>query len=201
MKILSVHVLGPSIITTALLSLFGIQMVTAQIAATSSESTAISTDVIADASTASTTPTADAATAIVPAATPEVATSTELTQQSPPTPPLPPEPTPSPQNAMALEISNLEDQYMQKTGKYLQIIAGNQLPTYESGSVAGKLGKNIPDDVNVDVYEAVSGKGYQIYFEEGDIVYSYGYGPEATERTYRLQIPVPSSAATSSSMF
>jgi hypothetical protein len=77
------------------------------------------------------------------------------------------------------DVAGLEDAYFQKTGSYLQILRGNGLPTYESGTIVEKLGKDVPADAWVHVYEAPGGKGYQVLYEDADgTLHSVGYGPE-----------------------
>ena len=51
------------------------------------------------------------------------------------------------------EIGLLENTYFAKHGKYLQVLPNNKLPDYENGTVQSKLGKTIPDNCSVDVYE------------------------------------------------
>ncbi len=56
------------------------------------------------------------------------------------------------------------------------MLPGNALPAYESGTVSDDLGKNIPDNARVDVYESLGGDGYQITFQQNGTEYSYGRG-------------------------
>jgi hypothetical protein len=95
------------------------------------------------------------------------------------------------------DIMTLEQQYMSKYGRYLQVIPGNTLPSTESGSVQSKFGKALPENIRIDVYESPHGKGYQITYEEYGVVHSVGYGPEAGDRTYTIALPVPAVSATS----
>jgi hypothetical protein len=95
------------------------------------------------------------------------------------------------------DVMVLEQEYMSKYGRYLHVMPGNTLPAYESGSVQEKLGKTIPENYNVEVYESPHGKGYQISYEENGIVHSVGYGPEAADRTYTFELLKPPVSATS----
>ncbi|HEY4516867.1 MAG TPA: hypothetical protein VJG64_02875 [Candidatus Paceibacterota bacterium] len=93
-------------------------------------------------------------------------------------------------DAFSARIKTLEDTYYLQHGTYLQILYGNLLPTYESGTVAEKLGETIPDNMRVDIYEAPSGPGYQIIFQLAGIEYSIGKGPESPRRSYMITLPI-----------
>lgn len=168
-----------SIIIIVVLALFSIQYVAAQ-TATSSESAATSTTSEAGASTAA----------------PESAAATDTGSALPTSEPSTPTDTSNAGITVAArdEIAGLEETYRRQTGKYLQIQPGNALPAYESGSVSEKLGKTIPDNMRIDVYEAPQGRGYQITYEEGGILHSIGYGPEAADRTFVITLLVPETA-------
>lgn len=84
------------------------------------------------------------------------------------------------------DIPNLETTYRQEHGRYLQVLIGNELPAYESGTVEEKFGTTIPDNVWIDVYDSPAGKGYQIKWMEDGAEHSIGFGPEGDERTYSL---------------
>jgi hypothetical protein len=104
---------------------------------------------------------------------------------------------PAPETVTA-DVSALQETYYQRTGSYLQILRGNGLPTYESGTVSEKLGGTVPADAWVHVYEAPAGKGYQVFYEADGVLHSVGYGPEAVERTFTLStIVTPSATSTS----
>jgi IstB-like ATP binding protein len=99
--------------------------------------------------------------------------------------------------ASVSEIATLEQEHMSKYGRYLQVMPGNTLPSYESGSVQAKLGKALPENIRINVYESPHGKGYQImYYEEDGVFHSVGYGPEAADRTYTFELPKPAFSAT-----
>src|SRR5580704_19206789 len=79
---------------------------------------------------------------------------------------------------------------MQKGGNYLQVLPGDKLPPYETGSVSDNLGADVPTNIRVDVYAAPNGDGYQITDTDTDgTIYSVGYGPEAQDRTYIISPP------------
>jgi cytoskeletal protein RodZ len=183
------------IIATAVASavVIGIQSVAADATSTAS----MDTDPVeqpADAGTqAATTSDSTAPTASTTTETaPEAATST---------PPAPPSQDaqatkPAPETVTA-EVSALQEAYYEKTGSYLQVMRGNGLPSYESGAVSEKLGKDISTDAWVHVYEAPAGKGYQVLYEADGVLHSVGYGSEAGERTFsRSAIVAPSAAST-----
>ena len=88
------------------------------------------------------------------------------------------------------QISTLEESYFVKNGKYLQVMPGNKLPGYESGTVIGKLGKNIPAGARVDVYDGPKGLGYLITYEDAGTIYTIGFGPEAANFTSSRPVPV-----------
>lgn len=77
----------------------------------------------------------------------------------------------------------LEEAYFAKTGKYLQVLPNNKLPHYESGKTKDKLGKDLPANAIVNVYDGPGGKGYQVVYEDADAIYRVGYGPQAEEMT------------------
>lgn len=80
-------------------------------------------------------------------------------------------------------VIELEETYHSSTGKYLQVIKGNKLPAYESGSVSGKLGQNIPASMTVNTYSGPKGSGYFIKHEDATGFYSIGFGPHADDFT------------------
>lgn len=80
------------------------------------------------------------------------------------------------------EIVSAEQSYYEKNGEYLQVIKGNTLPKGER--VKDKLGKDIPENVRIDVYENKLGKGYQIFYEDDVAYYSIATGSEAVHRTW-----------------
>ena len=86
-------------------------------------------------------------------------------------------------------ISDLENEYFLKTGRYLQVLPGNQLPDYETGTVKQKLGKDLPTNVTIHVYESPKGMGYQVITDEADRTTSVGYGPEAADLTWERLKP------------
>ncbi len=94
----------------------------------------------------------------------------------------------------AKDIPALEDSYFGQHGKYLQILPGNQLPDYETGTVSQKLGTNIDAGIRVDVYVSPHGHGYQVTHEENGTIYTVGFGPEAESRTHSYPVPTPASA-------
>jgi hypothetical protein len=100
----------------------------------------------------------------------------------------------------AISIAALQDAYFNEHESYLQILSGNHLPDYETGTVAEKLGQTIDPGTHVDVYENVYGKGYQIFFEEDGVTYSAGYGPEAQDRTFTYTLPVLVASSTSTEL-
>jgi len=181
-----------------LFGILGIRYVAAQAATTTDEAVASTTsEVIASTSTPDVSnQTSDTAAAVV------VPSSEMTAPEEPQTPPAAQDTVSASEAVSAVsvvadEIANLEETYRRQTGRYLQIMPGNRLPTYETGSVTEKLGKNIPDNVRVDIYEAPGGFGYQISYEENGVVRSVGNGPEASARTYAITLPVPVATSTS----
>lgn len=88
------------------------------------------------------------------------------------------------------EIESAQDAYFAQHGKYVQVQKDSKLPEYEKeGTVKDKLGKDLPKDLVIHVYESPEGKGYQIIYPDGS---SHGYGPEARNRTWDahpLEVP------------
>ena len=74
---------------------------------------------------------------------------------------------------------------------------GNTLPSTESGSVQSKFGKALPEHIRIDVYEGPHGRGYEISYTENGIEHHVGYGSEAADRTYTIELPKPAPSATS----
>ena len=95
------------------------------------------------------------------------------------------------------DIATLQQDHMAKFGRYLQVMPGNTLRSTETGSVQTKFGKALPENIRIDVYESPHGKGYQIIYEESGVVRSTGYGPEAGDRTFTIELPKPAASATS----
>jgi hypothetical protein len=91
----------------------------------------------------------------------------------------------------------LEQEHIGRYGRYLQVMPGNTLPSTESGSVQSKFGKALPENIRIDVYNSAHGVAYQIYYEENGVVHSFGYGPEAADRTFTFEYPKPAPSATS----
>lgn len=97
------------------------------------------------------------------------------------------------------QVETLEQDYFNVSGKYLQVKKNNQLPEYESGTVAEKLGQSLPLNTWVDVYEGPNGKGYIVHYEiegeNGIDRYTKGFGPEADQWTFeRLASPIVASS-------
>lgn len=161
----------------------------AQVIATSTEATL--TQPVAESAFATTTPTADVTSE---ATTTETSTVTDTPAEShdqakPSIPTIPTE-----VRSVVDDIATFEERRMRQGGRYLQVLKGNKLPSYEKGSVLEKLGRDVPTNVRVNIYEAPGGRGYQILYTAGDgTVYSVGYGPEAKDRTY---ITLPSVVTT-----
>jgi len=132
--------------------------------------------------------------AVAPEVVEESTSAPETVEEAAPTESAPQEAISATATAVA-EVSGLEQEYMSKYGRYLQVMPGNTLPSYESGSVQAKFGKTIPESVRIDVYESPHGKGYQIMYEENGVFHSVGYGPEAFDRTYTIEPPAPTAAS------
>lgn len=82
------------------------------------------------------------------------------------------------------EIAVKQGLYYQQNGEYLQVLKDNKLPTNEKGFVKEKLGKDLPLNYVIDVYENDKGKGYQIRYDDKNAFYSIGYGNESKQRTW-----------------
>lgn len=112
---------------------------------------------------------------------------------------------PSPDVAVSIptaitQVGQLEDLYFGQTGSYLQIKEDGQLPEYETGTVASKLGQAVPSNVRVDVYDGPRGKGYVVFYsvDDGKTItrYRQGYGPHADEWTSKQVIPHATASST-----
>jgi hypothetical protein len=97
-------------------------------------------------------------------------------------------------DAIIAGVESLEDAYYSQNSTYFQILPGNALPTYESGTVASNLGEDIPGNVQVDIYDAPSGQGYQVTFQQDGTEYSTGEGPESADRSFTQVLPVAAAA-------
>lgn len=83
------------------------------------------------------------------------------------------------------DITAAETAYHDTTGKYLQVLPNNKAPAYEQGTTKEKLGKDLPANYRVDVYETPKGEhGYAVSWQDATGSYSKGYGPEATDWTW-----------------
>ncbi len=95
------------------------------------------------------------------------------------------------------EIRNAEDAYFQVNRKYLQIIAGDSLPSYEPGTVAQRLGSDVATTTKVDIYQMPDGRwGYQITQVSAQAITSVGFGPEFADRTFITIVPLPVASST-----
>jgi len=101
---------------------------------------------------------------------------------------------------VADQISALENTYYQANGVYLQVLPGNILPSYETGTVTADLGSAIPDNVRVDIYDAPGGKGFQVTYQDTSTQHSVGYGPEAISRTYSSPLPIAAAATSTAAI-
>jgi len=96
------------------------------------------------------------------------------------------------------EIITAEENYFKANGKYLQVLPGNKLPHYETGTVKDKLGKDVPLNIRIDVYETWDKKrGYQIQYEDDTAYYSIATGTEKVYRTYTKVKPILNTTASS----
>ena len=96
-------------------------------------------------------------------------------------------------------IHQLETDYFNKNGKYLQILEGNKLPSYEPGTISEKLGENIDQSYKVDVYKTPKGEhGYTVFFEDSNNYYAVSEGPEKASRDFIIPKPIEIATTTSS---
>ena len=84
------------------------------------------------------------------------------------------------------EIQQAQETYFAQTGEYLQIIQTNKLPSYKTGTVKEKLGKDVSSGFKVDIYETSKGeKGYQITeYDNWGHPKITAFGVEANSRNY-----------------
>ena len=95
------------------------------------------------------------------------------------------------------KIITAQEEYYKINGKYLQIIPNNKLPHYETGTVSDKLGKNVPSNIRIDVYETWDGKrGYQLFYEDANNFYSIATGTQSAKRTWTKAKPQPVASST-----
>lgn len=81
-------------------------------------------------------------------------------------------------------IITLQENYKATNGRYLQILEGNKLPHYETGTILNKLGEELPEGVSINIYEGEDGNGYQICYEDIDARTCRGFGPQAATYTF-----------------
>src|SRR3990167_11311698 len=76
-----------------------------------------------------------------------------------------------------IEIVAAEENYYAKHGEYLQILPNNRLSSKQTGTVAQKLGKKVPDGIQVDIYRYPDGsKGARLRYQDSNAYYSIGIG-------------------------
>lgn len=100
------------------------------------------------------------------------------------------------------ELASAEEKYFANYGHYLQVLPDHTLPKYlpyfEGGTVAEKLGGNLPANVFVDVYDGPRGKGFVVSYVASDTRYYTGYASEAgTNYSYPLHPKPTGGSATS----
>ena len=93
-------------------------------------------------------------------------------------------PTLTAMSATSTDLQTAEENYKNIYGKYKQVMSGI--------SVKVELGKDIAPGVSVDEYVAPEGPGYQVRWQDDKYFYSEGFGPQATERTWKQEKPTPS---------
>lgn len=82
------------------------------------------------------------------------------------------------------EIQTALEQHYRSHGEYIQVLPDSKLPLDEQGTVAQKLGKDLPPEITVHVYEHSQGDGYQIMWETPTEIHSISVGPESKDRTW-----------------
>lgn len=102
------------------------------------------------------------------------------------------------------QIHALEQAYILKHGRPLQILSGNRLPHYETGTVKEKFGKNIGAAYSVDIYKEPDSRGgewgYTAEWEDEDGAYANGVGSLKAYRDFTI-LKTTNAASSTSSMF
>lgn len=169
--------------------------VMSQVVADVATSTATTTDTVVVEEVATSTPALDlGAASSTTTTTAEVATtSAEVAADKP-------QATTTPESAEELaeraaakgvidDITADQEKYFAEHGEYLPILPNGKLLPGKAGSVAEKLGRDIPADAFVEVYDGPRGKGYRVAYTHGNKYYSVGYGPDAAAFTYSYDLP------------
>ena len=87
------------------------------------------------------------------------------------------------------EIQAAQEAYLHQTGAYF-LSTDNKDPRAE-------LGKSLPEGYQLYTYiRPDESRGWWIEYTDGDTLYSIGYGPDATERTYTKKIELWNASTT-----
>jgi len=78
------------------------------------------------------------------------------------------------------KLETAQEAHKNATGRYLQILKNNRLPSYETGSVRNKLGNTIPTNWEVQVYDEPESRGstHGYYIMHSDDEGEYWYDPK-----------------------
>ncbi len=95
-------------------------------------------------------------------------------------------------------IQQAEENYFKTHQAYFQVLPNNVVPSYETGDVATNLGKSLPPQARIDIYQTPDGSwGYQIIFDSNGVIYSVATGTESTDRTFVASTTPDTTTATS----
>jgi hypothetical protein len=94
------------------------------------------------------------------------------------------------------DIKVLQDSYFMRTGEYLEIREGAQLPPTKSGTISSLLGSDVPSNLTVTPYKTPAGTlGYQVMFKTATSVQSVNVG-DARERWRTYEYPIEQATST-----
>jgi len=94
------------------------------------------------------------------------------------------------------DIKVLQDSYFLRTGEYLEIREGAQLPPTKTGTISSLLGSDVPSNLTVTPYKTPAGTlGYQVMFKTATSVQSVNVG-DVRERWRTYEYPIEQATST-----
>jgi len=94
-------------------------------------------------------------------------------------------------------IATAENSYYNNHGSYFQVLPNQQLPSHQPGVLSDYVDpRAVPPNTRIDVYAGPAGSGYSVQWTipattcEAGLITSVGYGPEASERSFVIILPV-----------
>lgn len=93
-------------------------------------------------------------------------------------------------------IENEQALMKEKYGDYVQVTKEGKVFNKDTLVVEDSLKSKLPIDTEINVYDGPRGKGYQIINKTDTQIIATGYGPDAADFTYTVDLPVPIASTT-----